>query len=158
MKKLFFISIVLCFILAGFQKTDALIVKYTVDELAARSELVIVGEVAALKARWNKDQEPIYTEITVTVDEIWKGNPETKTVTIEQVGGTSDGTTLIVPDAAEFKTGMKVILFIDRREDMTDLAGWFQGKFNIDGDMAIQEKTGYKIPVSELKTLVNQHK
>jgi hypothetical protein len=158
MKNLFLFIGMVCFILTICQETEALIVKYTVDELAKRAEQVIMGEVTSLKPRWNKDQEPIYTEITLNVLEVWKGEITTKSITIEQIGGTYGETSLTIPDAAEFKIGTKVILFIDRKEDKTDLAGWFQGKFNIDGDMAIQEKTGYKVSLTDLKNIVSQNK
>jgi hypothetical protein len=158
MKKVVLFIGICCLVLTAFQVAEALIMKFTVDELAKRAELVIMGEVASMKTRWNKPQEPIYTEITLNVQETWKGEVTTKTIMVEQIGGTYGETSLKIPDAAEFKVGQKVILFIDKREDMTDLAGWYQGKFNIDGDMAVQEKTGYKLPITELKAIVAQNK
>jgi hypothetical protein len=136
----------------------ALIIKYTLPELAARAEQVVLGEVIALKSRWNNDQEPIYTDITVSVKETWKGTIKTGTITIEQIGGEVGKDKLTIPDAAEFKTGTVVVLFIDRKEDFTDLAGWYQGKFTVKDGIAVQEKTGYKIPLDELKSIVTQYR
>ena len=150
--------LIFIFLLTGFSGVRAIIVQYSLEELVTRSELVVMGEVSGLQTRWNKDQEPIYTEITVKVEEVWKGKLETGTVTIEQIGGKHAETELTVPDAAVFKTGMRVVLFIDRSEDFTDLTGWYQGKFNVEDETTIQEKTGLKIPLHELKTLVSQGK
>ena len=150
--------LIFIFLLTGFSGIKAIIVQYSLEELVTRSELVILGEISGLQTRWNKEQEPIYTEITVKVAEVWKGTLKKGTVTIEQIGGKHGETELTIPDAAIFKTGTKVVLFIDRSEDFTDLTGWYQGKFNVEDETTIQEKTGLKIPLHELKTLVSQGK
>ena len=118
---------------------------------------VVVGEITGIKTRWVKEQEPIYSEITVAVKETWKGDASVKSLTFDQIGGVFGDMELTVPDAVPFKVGETVILFIDRDEDFTDLAGWFQGKFNIEGTVAVQSKTGRRIPIHELKNIVIQH-
>ena len=45
----------------------------TVDELARRAEVVVVGKVTAKRSEWNSDKTRIYTRVTIDVDDCLKG-------------------------------------------------------------------------------------
>ena len=110
MKHLTNLMMILCIFLLTAPPADALIAQFSLDDLARKAQTVVMGEITELNSRWNKDQEPIYTEITVRVEQVWKGDVTGQTLTFDQIGGEFNGTELLVPDTAEFTKGEKVIL------------------------------------------------
>jgi len=103
-------------------------------QLVSESVSILTGEVTALRSFWNKGPEKrIYTEVTVRADGYLKGN-EGSVVKFTVPGGTVDDMTMTMSEAPFFTVGEKVLLFL-KAEDCR-LAGWYQGKYIIEGDMA----------------------
>jgi hypothetical protein len=125
-------------------------------QLVQESVTIITGQVTNLRCFWNEGRERIYTEVTILVNEYLKGD-EGSLIKFTVPGGTVDDITMTMSEAPNFKVGENVFLFL-KQEDCR-LAGWYQGKYIIEGDMAYPAGPGcteklsvdLAIPLEDLK-------
>ena len=125
-------------------------------QLVQESTTILTGQVTALRSFWNEGHERIYTEVTVLVHEYLKGN-EGSLIKFTVPGGTVDDISMTMSEAPNFQVGENVFLFL-KQEDCR-LAGWYQGKYIIEGDMAYPAGPGcteklsgdLAIPLEDLK-------
>ena len=91
--------------------TSALTVrKATVMQLTQDASLVVVGKIVSQAAYWEDGN--IYTDVTVAIDQCYKGSPEGKTLVVKNYGGTVGETSQVVAGAPEFVPGDEVVLFL----------------------------------------------
>lgn len=112
------------------QSTSGLVEKLTLDDLAARSNLVVLGEVVDIV--YQKDANgSIYTLATLSVRQTLKGET-IKEVVVSSPGGKLDGEIMRVGDAPNFQLGESAIVFLEKGYGIYRVIGGFQGKFIID--------------------------
>jgi len=108
-----------------------LIEQLTLDELTARADSIVVGEVTDIACH-EENKGNIYTLITLSVEQTVKGKSEGE-VMIKVPGGEVGGNRLIVEDTPSFQLGERVMVFLKKGEDdKFSVVGGFQGKFSID--------------------------
>ena len=137
----------------------------SVADLAKRSDVIALGAVASVSSEWNSQKTTIYTRIGLNVEDLFKGTASNEMLSFYQLGGEVGNTASSVGDAAPFKRGERVIVFLYKNKDQKlALVGSFQGKFAIEeggsmgGAMAIRRVPGTSRPVDEmpLERLTNE--
>ena len=117
----------------------------SIDELAARSDLVAVGRVESVAAHWASDQRHIYTRVHVALTERWKGSAGAA-IDLVVPGGEVDGLGQAVAGEPRFESGERLVLFVRRRGEIYQLVGLAQGKFRVEGapgaEEALQDLSG----------------
>ena len=109
----------------------------TVEQLAVRSERIVVGKVVARKSRWNRSATRIVTEVTVRITERLKEkNNRAKTVKFSRLGGRVGRLEMRVLGAPRFRQGDRVLVFLTRRNNRLYVTGMLQGRFRLRVDPA----------------------
>lgn len=106
----------------------------SLDQLAADASWVVEGTVAG-KRCLRDEAGRIYTQVRLSVTEVWKGNPPGGKLVIAQAGGTLGAHRVTVPGQAEYRLGEEVVVFLTvnaRGEGVT--LGMVQGKFDVHSD------------------------
>lgn len=112
------------------QSSSGLVEKLTLDDLATRANLVVLGEV--IDVMYQKEaNDNIYTLVTLSIEQTFKGEAK-KGVVISIPGGKLDGKVLEVEDASNFQLGEGTIVFLEKGDEIFRVVGGFQGKFTID--------------------------
>jgi len=122
----------------------------SVDELAQRSDRVVMGRVVATEPRSSEDGRRITTVVTLQVEETWKGTAAEE-VRILALGGTIEGISQVVTGAARFEEGEEVVVFLRRlrtEEPLSEVVGMAQGKLSVERD-----REGVLVAVPSLKGL-----
>jgi len=115
----------------------------TFEEMTDRADFVFVGKVVGSRAEWRTvgRDRVIFTLVDFETQQVLKGNAD-KSVTLQFLGGTVDGTTLEVAEAPKFNVGDRVVLFVEGNGvQFCPIVGVFHGKFNVRKD----ERTGRDI-------------
>jgi hypothetical protein len=104
--------------------------------MADRADLIFVGKVISSQAAWQVSgtNQAIFTRVEFHTEEILKGTAEA-TVQLRFLGGTVSGVTLEVVDVPQFKSGDRVLLFVEGNGvQFCPLVGVYQGKFGVRKD------------------------
>lgn len=112
----------------------AALVPLSLGELAAKSTSVITGEVTALRsyrAPFLDLGEVIFTDVTIRVESVLKGEPETREITIQVLGGKIGRAFQLCPDSALYERGEKVLVFVREYNGRIWNTGWLQGKYKL---------------------------
>jgi hypothetical protein len=96
------------------------------------SDVVLKGHVTSLRSEWDESGSEIHTFADVAVDEVWKGLPETDHITVRTLGGTVDEVGLAVEGAAQFAMGERVLLFLQKTDDVYQPVGMMFGKYSVE--------------------------
>jgi len=129
-----FASRVLCVLalleVFGNRPTHATIyAKLDVAQLAARSDVILLGQVESTRARWVRRQ--IVTEALVLVEESIKGAAAAR-VRIIQMGGKVGDIRMRQLGGAEFRVGDRAIVFLARADGDLRVVGLAQGKVSVE--------------------------
>jgi len=148
-----------------------------ISSLAKSSDVIVIGEVKEiLTSRWTTkdgkrpvkiDDERIYTDVIIKVEEYLKNPQPTKEITVRTLGGKVGKDSMIVEDEAEFEPNEKVLLFLTTEDPFTKnigrqhfrVTGWMHGKFKIVNDQAIRPKLPKEhqsIPLQKLLTVIQE--
>lgn len=119
------------------QTASGLVLKKSIKELTNESTQIVKGKVLTKESYWNDAHNRIWTTVKVQVDEYIKGTGNS-VISFRVPGGTVGDTTLHVSDAPDWKAGEEVLLFLNP-EYYYPIVGWFQGKYRIEGNMAVNE-------------------
>jgi hypothetical protein len=112
----------------------AALVPLSLGELAGKSTSVVTGEVTALRsyrAPFHHLGEVIFTDVTVRVESVLKGEPEIKEITIQVLGGKIGRAFQLCPDSARYEMGEKVLVFVREYNGRIWNTGWLQGKYRL---------------------------
>jgi len=114
------------------QSVSGLVEKLTLDDLAARANLILLGE--AIDVVYQKEaNDSIYTLVTFSVEQIFKGEIADEVV-IRVPGGKLDGQIQVVEDSPSFQLGERAVVFLENGGGISRVFGGSQGKFTIDKD------------------------
>jgi Ig-like domain-containing protein/matrixin len=122
-------------------------------QLLDRAETVLVARVVATAARESADRM-IYTDATLRVEQVLKGNVTRDTVTVSELGGFANGHGVVVPGSATYASGSRVVAFLRQRDDGTyftaDMALGLYRFEKIDGaDMLVRDTDGIEVESNE---------
>lgn len=124
--------------------------KFSRQDLAKKSESIVVGKVDDVVSRQDASNKEIYTFITISVTESVKGAKGEKFVTIRQLGGSVGNLISVVPGMPSFKPGEQVVVFLSPKDQAGYpwVMGLQQGKYSI-----ITDASGQKVVRNELDGL-----
>jgi hypothetical protein len=102
-------------------------------ELTGSADLVIRGRVVGDASRWDASRRRIYTEVTVAVEEVYKGAATVgQAVVVTRLGGSVGGVGMRVAGEVSLAAGEEAILFLrrhdTRRGARLTVVGMAQGK------------------------------
>ena len=115
------------------------------DELVAKAEMIVAGEVTGSRTYRTGDGKLILTSYTVQVGESIKGKAP-GTLTVTTVGGKVGNTVLHVSGMPQFQTGENTVLFLERSGAYTTVVGLNQGKFSISNGEVSNTINGLSFP------------
>lgn len=126
-------------------------VPLSLEMVARRAELIVVGRVSALSegywADWPGVGRTVFTDVSIEVGEVWKGNVEGARITLQVPGGRlADGSRVAVSEAPVFQLDEKVLVFAYTHLGRPWVYGWDQGKYSMMRKRVVGKK-GY--PVAE---------
>lgn len=108
----------------------------SVEQLARRADVVVIGEVVSAVGAWNTIRTTISTHIELAVAETLKGTAG-QTQRFMQLGGQVGDTISTVAGAATFAPGERVLIFLERRPDGSlEIADPLHGAFRVERDAA----------------------
>jgi len=127
--------------------------KLTLEELTARADLIVLGTVTDLTSQWTTDHKSIYTLATLLVEELIKGESSEGEIVIMIPGGTAEGVTQSMENAASFRVSERAVVFLEQGGDTTfSVVGGFQGKYTIEDDKIAGSDTSLVEFISRIKT------
>ncbi len=116
------------------------VLQVDLKQLVSTADLVLYGTVARTQVLdRRKDDRGVWTEFTLTVREVWKGDASKPGASFvwRHVGGTTaDGMTVAVPGMPTFQAGEDVVVILEKTADSWVISGGPQGKFSIQKDKA----------------------
>jgi hypothetical protein len=135
------VRFIIVFILAVAANATT-IPQYSVEDLAGKSDRIIVGTVIRSSTSWGPEHKFIWTRYELAIEDTIKGATE-KTLTVSSAGGHLDGKTMYIPGAVAFTAGERVALFLKTFASGDKLTvGWTQGKFDIDAGGRVHSAVG----------------
>lgn len=88
------------------------LVRQSLDDLVARNQSVVVGQVLEARSHWNEDGTFIVTDYRIQVDDVLKGDGKGREVTVRLLGGTVGELTTLIIGGAELRPGRSYVLFL----------------------------------------------
>ena len=130
--------------------TATTVQKFSRQDLAKKSESIVIGKVEDVSSRQDAANKEIYTYITLSVSESVKGAKGEKLVTIRQLGGTVGNIISAVPGMPTFKPGEQVVVFLSPKDQAGYpwVMGLQQGKYSV-----LTDDNGVKFVRNELDGL-----
>ncbi len=103
-----------------------------IEDLARRSDVVVVGKVTGVRSQWSADRSRIISTVTLSVDQHIKGDVTQNSVEISTPGGEVDGVGELYSHMARFKTDEQVIVFaVKDRQGQLRVADGDEGKLTV---------------------------
>ncbi|MCB9795511.1 MAG: hypothetical protein H6741_22625 [Alphaproteobacteria bacterium] len=103
----------------------------TVEQMTDASDLVVRGVVTEVWAE-EDDKGRIWTHAQVEVSQVFKGDTQTRSVIVDQMGGVLGENTMIIAEATRFSVGEEAYFFLETLgSGHTVTVGMFQGKFTV---------------------------
>lgn len=111
----------------------------SVEQLAGRASVILVGEVVAVRGEWDATRTVITTAVDVRPAEVLKGSAG-PLLRVRHLGGRIGELTSVVAGSPTFAVGERVLLFLAARPGgELGLVESFQGKFTLTRDAAGRE-------------------
>jgi hypothetical protein len=128
------------FSLLGTQSAKAAnAVRISDKNLVLSSDAIVTGKVVTIESHWDEERQNIYTYITLSLDQVIKGNIDSRILVIEQLGGQIGDKQVWLSASPEFSLNEDVLLFLKSNEQgILHTAHLSMGKFSISNK--IQEK------------------
>lgn len=110
------------------------LIRRTLPELSAGSDLIFVGRCEAVTPHWNGDRSLILTGYRFRILRVLKGSPGA-TITLDELGGVVNGVGMNVSGVPRYRVGEEVMLFVHRTElGRWETFGAGQGKWRVERD------------------------
>lgn len=105
----------------------------SLEEIAGRADIIVLGTVEATESAWSEDGRIIVTRATVSVERSLKGGPGSRVI-VETPGGRVGDQTMIASGAPVFRAGERLVLFLEPAgASGTDAAGGGTGRHAVVG-------------------------
>ncbi|RJP77742.1 MAG: hypothetical protein C4524_07580 [Candidatus Zixiibacteriota bacterium] len=119
----------------------ALLPDFSKEELIQQCEGIVLGTVQDVRCAWNEEHTAIFTRVTLTVQDQYKGRDLGPQVVLVIPGGQVGETWQRVSDTPTLEPGLRVIVHTYTQEDgSTWIYGWERGVLRVQ-DEAIPEYT-----------------
>lgn len=133
------------------QVVSGSMVELTQQEMITRSSLVAIGSVSEISDAFqikpvNGGDPSVFTDYTVEVSDILRGELDSDTVSVRIQGGTANGMTTIAEEAPELEKGQTYLLYLyqpgrggsyNTEGDYYYITGVSQGVFALSSDMPL---------------------
>jgi hypothetical protein len=129
-----FIPLLISFPITNEGAARGALIQESVLEIEARATLILTGEVLALRAFEAADRDlgtVLLTDVTIRIEEVFKGDPGKDEVTVKVLGGRMGTRFQVCPDSPEFVEGERVLVFLEESGGRLRTVGWRQGKFRL---------------------------
>jgi hypothetical protein len=138
-------------------KTSSITLELTEAELVAQANLIVVGVVREKKSQWDANHKNIYTLVTVSVEELIKGQSSNNSIIVNVPGGEVAGIAQWVEDTPSFQVGDRALFFLKQRSDSTfTIIGGGQGVYRSGGIGLVEPTSSFADTVSRIKSLVSK--
>ena len=142
-------SVLLLFFLLLFfsplSGSATVVIPVSEDDLALHATAVLIGQVKTIESYWDKEARQVFTNITLTPQEILKGEINRRRYYSQTVRGTFGHLRSWVDGSPEFRVGEKVLLFLDTNPDGSAcVAHLYQGKFSLFTDRDTGKEFAYR--------------
>ena len=135
------VMVTLSLILLVPNKGFCMVTMLSTEELVARADLIVIGEVVSTDCEWDDANLLIYTLATLEVEKDIKNTSPSSHLTIRYVGGTVDNITLIIPGYCTLSRTENVLLYLEEEDGNTfRILGNVLGKHQI----VSESETGVK--------------
>lgn len=128
--------------------------------LTKNSEVILVGKVKEQKSSWNEDKTRIYTDVTVEVEEYFKGAVSDKSIVVRHLGGEVGEVGELYTHIPTFKEEEEMVLFVkqDKKDGKYRVNDGENGKIEImkDKDSDAKLTTSNK-KVADLKKQIKSY-
>jgi hypothetical protein len=119
----------------GSHADAATVEAMTLNDMAQRAQMIVIGRVVGLRADWNARRTRIYTYVTLEVERFLKGGAGEREITVRHWGGEVGAFRSLVPGSPQFVVGEEVLLFCaGTRARVPTVLGLALGKFTITRD------------------------
>jgi len=121
------------------------------------ADYIVVGETKKInKSQYVKENNYIYTDITIGVDEIFLGDIHNDEIILRIKGGKVEKEKVFSQMEGEFKKGKKSLLFLQREKGIYYLVNGDEGQFlEIEKDIFI-DKQGNKYNIDNIKDNIDR--
>lgn len=130
------VGVVLLAHLLVCETASGALIRLDLEKITRKSRHVVCGEVTALKSYWAdipKLGRVILTDVTIRVDQSWKGSPG-KEIIVKVFGGEVGDEFQVCVESPRFSRGEKVLVFVrDWKFGGLWTTGWLQGKLRLVG-------------------------
>jgi hypothetical protein len=117
----------------------AIMIKYDLEKLSLGSEKVVRGEVVDMESRYLVPGQAIYTFVTISVEEVVKGENVGKELILRVPGGTVDDVEMTVSHSPSFLVGEDVLVFVTKQVDGQDIVyNADNGKYTIVDGLVVE--------------------
>jgi hypothetical protein len=141
----FLVILFTALLFSPFSVSATVITPVSEDDLARHATAILVGQVKGIESYWDAGAKQVFTHITVTPQEVLKGDIGDGDLTLKQLGGTVGQLRSWLEGSPEFIVGEKVLLFIDTNQDGSACVAYlYQGKFSLFTDPDTGQEFAYR--------------
>ncbi|MGE5456852.1 MAG: hypothetical protein ACM3RX_00700 [Methanococcaceae archaeon] len=128
-------------------KTFSQSAEYKLKALSDNADVIAVGNISSQVSGWNSDKSRIFTEATLKISEILKGDNNGGKVVITYPGGEIDGVGEIYTHMPKFEKNEDVLVFLKKDNKGYKVYDGEDGKIKIITD----SKSGQKMTTSNVR-------
>src|SRR5258706_6787455 len=107
-----FASVLLVALLATTVASAAVPPWMSLEEITGQAEVIVLGTVVSAESAWSADGRIIVTRTTVSVERPLLGGPRARVI-VETPGGRVGDQTMVASGAPVFRSGERVVLFLE---------------------------------------------
>lgn len=127
------VGALLLVLLTAVPALSTTVLRFTLDDLVERADVVVHGTCADVRGRETPDG--VVTDVTIRVIKTYKGAPA-ETLSFTTYGGTTRSRGTFIAGSPQFEKGEELVLFLDRpnRVGYRMAIGMAQGKYTVSED------------------------
>jgi hypothetical protein len=132
-----------------------LILRKSPEQLTLEAESVVVARVENVAVRFTASLESIETVVTLRVEQTVTGSPPAR-ITLVLPGGAIGDLRVMAGGVPNFWPGERTLLFLRGVHGAPTLAGAWQGKYSLVGNVATQPESGHRMTLAALGSRIAQ--
>jgi len=122
-----------------------IVVPLSEEALIDDAVAIVLGHVTAIQGNYDHTRGMIFTNVTVAIEDVLKGEIPVGEISLRQLGGSVGDLHSWVVGSPEFTLGEKALLFLRTdRDGNLRVAHLYQGKFTVSRDLASSEEFATK--------------
>ena len=123
------------------------------EAMVNQAETILTGRVTYIRSEWNEERTKIFSYVTVTPENLLKGNAYQNEIVVKQLGGEVGDIGMYVEGISVFEENEEVFVFLRKgRDGFHRVVGFSQGKFSVEIDPSTQRKTLVRKRIKFLRT------